>query len=54
MLILVLSVCSYAGNIPTCLIDNIPPDAAGNMETDAADPITEIAINLLQSVLSLI
>lgn len=54
MLILALSVYSYAGNMPTCLTDNMPPDAAGNMANDVADPITEIAVNLLQSVLSLL
>lgn len=62
MLVLALSVCSYAGDIPTCLTDNMPPaasadmdnDVAGNMPTVVADPITEITVNLLQSALSLL
>lgn len=54
MLVLALSVCSYAGNMPTFVTGNMPADVAGNMETDAANPITEITLTLLQSVLSLI
>jgi hypothetical protein len=61
ILVLALSVCAYAGDMPTCLTGNMPAgvagnmanDVAGNMENDAADPITEIALNLVQSVLSL-
>lgn len=58
MLVLVLSVCTYGGNMPMGVVDPPPPpsapEAAGNMPTDAADSITEIAVNLLQSVLSLL
>lgn len=77
ILVLVLSVCASAGNMPTCVTGNMPTDVAGNMDNgvagnmqndaagnvstgiagnipcDAADPITEIALNLFQSVLAL-
>ena len=46
ILVLALSVCAYAGNMQN--------DIAGNMQNDAADPITVITLNVLQSVLSLI
>lgn len=55
MLMLALSVCTYAGEMP-----NKTGDAAGEMPNvagempNATDPITELAISLLQSLVSLI
>lgn len=60
MLVLALSVCVYAGEIPNGVTGEIPNGVAGNvsttgnMPTDATDPITEVAITLLQSLLSLV
>jgi hypothetical protein len=69
MLVLALCVCTYAGDMPNGATGNMPNDVAGNMPTvvagnmetgvagnipcDAADPVTEIALNILQSVLPL-
>jgi hypothetical protein len=54
-LVLALSTCTYAGNIPMGVVEPPPPapGAAAQIETGDTDPITEIAVNLLQSVLSL-
>jgi hypothetical protein len=70
MLVLALSVCTYAGNMGSGVVDPPPTppssattapgantdDSTGQMEKDAAstDSFTEITLNLLQSVLSLI
>lgn len=72
MLVLALSVYTYAGNMGSGVVDPPPPptapssattapgasadDSAGQIETDAAstDSFTEITLNLLHSVLSLI
>jgi hypothetical protein len=55
MLVLVLSACTYAGDMPMGVIDPPPPapGAAAQIGTGDTDPITEIAVNLFQSVLSL-
>ncbi|HEX7999598.1 MAG TPA: hypothetical protein VF528_14520 [Pyrinomonadaceae bacterium] len=55
MLVLVLSACTYAGNMPMGVVDPPPaPGAAAQIGTGDTDPITEIAVNLFQSVLSLL
>lgn len=57
MLVLALSACTYAGDMPMGIAPPPPPsasEAAGNIPCDVADSITEITLNLLQSVLSLI
>lgn len=69
MLVLALSVCAYAGNMGNGAIEPPPPTTAPavapgtggdkvipELDTGVAstDPVTEIALNLLQSVLSLI
>lgn len=64
ILVLALSVCAYAGNMGNGVTEPPPPpssataatEADGQMDTGVAfaDPITEIALTLLQSVLSLI
>ncbi len=63
MLMLALSVCAYAGNMGNGIVDPPPPPppAVAPLETDgqdsataaAADLVTEITLNILQSVLSL-
>lgn len=73
ILVLALSVCTYAGNMGNGVATPPPPpptapssattapgasadDSTGQIETDATatDSFTEITLNLLQSVLSLI
>ncbi len=69
MLILALSICTYAGNMGSGIVDPPPPpastmtaqgtsadDGTGQIQTTAADTdsLTEITLSLLQSVLSLI
>lgn len=70
ILVLALSVCTYAGNMGNGVVDPPPTppssattapgasadDSTDQMETDAAatDSFTEITLNLLQSMLSLI
>jgi hypothetical protein len=56
MLVLALSVCAYAGDIECDRTGNMPNERAGIMETDktnAIDPVTDIALQFLQSVLPL-
>ncbi|HEY0545424.1 MAG TPA: hypothetical protein VGC91_08625 [Pyrinomonadaceae bacterium] len=57
MLVLALSVCAYAdGNMPNEKTGNMPNERAGimpNEKTSAVDPVTDIALQLLQSVLPL-
>lgn len=56
LLVLALSVCTYAGNMETDKTGNMETDKAGNMETDktsASEPITEIALQILQGILPL-
>lgn len=56
MLMLALSVCAYAGVMPNELTGNMPCERTGEMpceKTSAVDPVTEIALQLLQSVLPL-
>ncbi len=52
MLVLVLSACTYAGNMATDFAAPPPPPPAAP-ETVTGDLVTEITLNLLQSVLSL-
>lgn len=54
MLTLAVSVCAYAGDMPNGITGSTPVGVAGDMTNGVADPITEITITLLQSVLSLI
>lgn len=64
ILVLALSVCAYAGNMGNGVTEPPPPPSSATAATEAdgqietlvasADPITEIALTLLQSVLSLI
>jgi hypothetical protein len=55
MLVLVLSACTYAGDMPMGIVEPPPPapGVAAQIATGDSDPITEIAVNLLRSVLSL-
>jgi hypothetical protein len=51
-LVLLLSVYANAGNMPNGVIEPPPPPTAA--ETVSTDLVTEITLNLLQSVLSLL
>jgi hypothetical protein len=56
LLVLALSVCSYAGEMPCGRDGNIPNDKTGVMPNDRAgaiDPVTATALQLLQSILPL-
>ena len=61
ILVLALSVCAYAGNMDNGVTGSPANDVAGNMDNGVAgnmdngltDSATEIALNLLQSVMSL-
>jgi hypothetical protein len=56
LLVLALSVSASAGWMENDRTGNIPCDKAGDMETDktsASDPMTAMALQLLQSVLPL-
>lgn len=56
LLVLALSVSASAGWMECGRTGNMPNDKAGEMETDktsAIDPVTEIALQILQSVLPL-
>lgn len=62
VLTLIAAVHTFAGQIPTTITDPPPPASATSMMIDgqihttsgeAADPVAEIAISLLQSVLPL-
>jgi hypothetical protein len=57
MLVLALSVCASAGEMPTDKTGEIPLGGkSGEMPTDktgAIDPITETALQILQSILPL-
>ena len=56
MLVLALSICAYAGDIPCDKTGIMPNGRAGEMPNDktaTTDPLTEIALYLLQSVLPL-
>lgn len=57
MLVLALSVCTYAdGNMPNGRTGDMPFGKAGVMPNDkssAIDPVTEIALQFLQSLLPL-
>jgi hypothetical protein len=55
LLILAIFVSAYAGEMECGRSGNMPTDKAGVMETDktsAMHPVTEIALYLLQSVLT--
>jgi hypothetical protein len=59
MLVLILSASSYAGNMACDFAPPPPPppsalEAAGQIGIGDTDLVTEITVNLLQSVLSLI
>jgi hypothetical protein len=57
LLVLTLSVCTYAGDMPFGRAGNMPNDKTGDMpcgKTSAVDPVTEIALQLLQSLLPLV
>lgn len=43
-----------AGNMPTGVAGNMACDVAGEMPNGATDPITEMALSILHSVLSLL
>jgi hypothetical protein len=51
MLVLLLSACAYAGDIPNGIAGDIPNGVAG--VADSADAIAVVVASLLQSVLSL-
>ena len=56
MLTLVLASHTFAGQIETLIVSPPPPSADGQMETgssEAVDPVTQVALSLLQSVMSL-
>jgi hypothetical protein len=56
MLMLALSLCAYAGEMPCERTGNMPNERAGvmpNDKTSAVDPVTDIALRVLQSVLPL-
>jgi hypothetical protein len=56
-LVLVLSASTYAGNMPMDFAPPPPPsapEAAAQIEIGDTDLVTEITLNLLQSVLSLL
>lgn len=56
MLVLALSVCTYAGEMPNERAGNMPNEVAGEMPTDktaTTDGITATVLQLLQSVLPL-
>ncbi len=57
LLVLALSVCASAGEMPTDKTGEIPIGGrSGEMPTDrmsAIDPMTEMALHLLQSILPL-
>ncbi len=56
VLTLMLTVHTFAGQMHTLSIDPPPPSADGQMETgssEAVDPATQVALSLLQSVMSL-
>jgi hypothetical protein len=57
MLMLVLSVCAYAGNMANDFAAPPPPPSSatvGSEEATSTDLVTEITLNLLHSVLSLL
>jgi hypothetical protein len=56
LLVLTLSVSAYAGIMECDINGNPPTGRAGEMETDktsASNPVTDIALQVLQSVLPL-
>lgn len=56
MLTLVLASQTFAGQMETLIVSPPPPSSAGQMQTgtsEAIDPVTQIALSLLQSVMSL-
>lgn len=54
LLVLTLFVCTYAGEMPNGRDGNIPADKTGDMPCGKASLSTQIALQVLQSVLSLI
>jgi hypothetical protein len=57
VLILALTTSVFAGNMTTMITDPPPPSSAtvgGQMDTGVADPATEVALSLLQSLLALL
>ena len=57
LLVLALSVCAYAGNIECDktgdMPNGVPGDQTNGGRMAVTDPVTEIALQLLQSVLPL-
>lgn len=53
LLVLALSACTYAGDMPFGRDGNIPNDKTGDMPCGKASLSTEIALQLLRSVLPL-
>jgi hypothetical protein len=54
MLVLAISVSAYAGEIECDRTGNMPTDKTGDMHAGKTiDPVTEIALQVLQSVLPL-
>ncbi|MGH9969536.1 MAG: hypothetical protein ACREBG_17310 [Pyrinomonadaceae bacterium] len=56
LIVLAISVCAFAGDMPNDKDGNMPNERAGEMpneKTGITDPLEEIALHLLQSVLPL-
>lgn len=52
LLVLALSVCTYAGEMPN-MPPTPPPPQASSDTAEPTDPVTGIALDLLQAVLAL-